>query len=87
MTIVHLSGATKQVRFAGVFGKDFTCAYVRWPLAGEYQIAMATGQLMPKKVSIWRLCAEDMERLAATIKAARLEHAEQIKERRAGSGR
>lgn len=84
VTIVHPGGSTKQVFFAGVFGKDFTSAYVRWPLAGEYQVALGTGQLMPRKVSIWRLCEGDLLRLKATIRHARAEQIEENKLRRAG---
>lgn len=68
LTLVHVSGTTRVVSFAGVYGAKFTAAYVRWgEMAGDYQVKLDTGQLLPKKASLWRVCDTDLRRLRATL--------------------
>ena len=84
LTIVHLNGTEKKVLFAGAFGSKFDQVYILWPLAGEYRVAMDTGQLLPRKVSVWRVCSRDLARLRATMRAEQAENVERRHLRRVG---
>lgn len=64
--IVHLNGNVRSVTFDGLFGNKFNIPYIRWGAAGQYRVNFETGQLIPRKASVWRLTDTAMLRLRAT---------------------
>ena len=64
--IVHMNGSISTVVLTGLYGNKMTMAYVKWGHAGEYRINFSTGQLLPRKASMWRLTDQSMDRLNAT---------------------
>ena len=87
LTIRHAGGREQAVIYCGVFGNKFDQAYVEWPLAGEYKIKLDTGQLLPKKVSLWRVVDHDLKRLRATSAKERNDTNERMKSSRFGTRR
>lgn len=66
IVIEHLGGARQEVVFEGVYGENCDQPIVRWGLAGQYYVQFQTGQLKPKKASVWRVIPEHMARIRAT---------------------
>lgn len=87
LTIRHDGGREAQVAFRGLFGKRFDQAYVFWPLAGEYRVQLDTGQLTPRKVSVWRVIPSDLHRLRMTSVAERNAADVRMKQRSIGGKR
>ncbi len=79
ITIEHVGGRTQEVAFRGVFGNKYDQAYVEWALAGEYKVKLDSGQLLPKKVSLWRVIDSDLERLRATGAKERVDARDRMK--------
>ena len=87
VTIKHVGGHEQKVIYRGVFGNKYDQAYVGWPMAGEYKVRLDTGQLTPKKVSLWTVVPEDLERMRAASALERAEAKDRMKSNRAGGGR
>lgn len=87
ITIKHVGGHEQKVIFRGVFGNKYDQAYVGWPMAGEYKVKLDSGQLLPKKVSLWKVVDSDLQRMRATSAKERAEAKERMKHNRAGGGR
>lgn len=66
LEIVHMSGRRQKVKFAGLYGTKLNIAYITWPSAGQYRVKFETGQLMPKRASLWALTKPSLERVRAT---------------------
>lgn len=70
ITVKHVGGHTGTVEFQGLQGEKLDRCYVRWGLAGEYEVVLSTGQLLGgkprKKASVWRVIESDLERIEAT---------------------
>lgn len=87
ITIKHAGGRTQEVIFRGVFGIKYDQAYVGWPMAGEYKVKLDSGQLLPKKVSLWRVIESDLERMRETGAQERADAKGRMKSSRAGGMR
>lgn len=87
LTVIHVSGSTRVVHFAGVYGAKFATAYVRWgDMAGDYQVKLDTGQLLPKKASLWRVSDSDLKRLRVTMHHEQRLSRRRIRANRGGHG-
>lgn len=84
ITIEHIGGKQQSVLYRGLFGNKFDQAYVEWPLAGEYLVKLDSGQLLPKKVSLWKVSDSDLKRLRVTSAKERHDAKERYK---SGGGR
>ena len=87
ITIKHVGGHEQKVIFRGVFGNKYDQAYVGWPMAGEYKVKLDSGQLLPKKVSLWRVIGADLERMRVTGAKERFDAKERTKSSRANGSR
>lgn len=85
LTIVHVGGREQRVLFRGVFGNKFDQVYIEWPLAGQYKVQLQTGQLLPKKVSLWRITDDDLERVRDAARDERCTFEEKMKTQRFGT--
>jgi len=88
ITVQHISGLRRTVIFDGFYGKNLNRGCVNWgEMAGKYQVILSTGQLTPKKASLWRVIDSDLKRLEITRKFELAEASMRIKERRYGDRR
>jgi len=84
MTVVHLNGQTKKVRFDCITGDKLDNVSILWPMAGCYGVDLSTGQLIATgkarlPVSLWKVVDADMARIRATQRKLAAERKERLR--------